>query len=454
MESKSVILVVDDQLQNVELLEAYLMPQKYEVLKAYSGEEALELLSLNEVDLILLDIMMPGMDGFEVIRKIRLNEYNRLLPIILVTSLKETEDRIKGIESGCDDFISKPVDKTELLARVNSLLKVKAYNDLLKNYRNDLELEVSKRTEKLEKLMIEIIDSNKAIRRFVPEQFLDQLGKHSIEKVKLGDHIATNMVVMFTDIRDFSTLSENMTAEETFSFINQYMARVSPPVRNHGGFIDKYIGDGIMALFPTSPEAAVRCAIDMQIQLSIFNNQRELAGDPPIKIGIGIHEGRLMLGTIGEQERMDGTVISDTVNTTSRIEGLSKKFGISVAISERILIGLEDVSDYHVRFIGKIAVKGRRVAVSIFEIFDGDPEHIRNLKDSIKGAFERGLNAYHLKKYDQALEYFKMVLKVLPDDKASLHYITIISGLLKNSDSTIMENEIADYMINNYSEAR
>ena len=454
MESKSVILVVDDQLQNVKLLEAYLMPQKYEVLKAYSGEEALELLSLNEVDLILLDIMMPGMDGFEVIRKSRLNEYNRLLPIILVTSLKETEDRIKGIESGCDDFISKPVDKTELLARVNSLLKVKAYNDLLKNYRNDLELEVSKRTEKLEKLMIEIIDSNKAIRRFVPEQFLDQLGKHSIEKVKLGDHIATNMVVMFTDIRDFSTLSENMTAEETFSFINQYMARVSPPVRNHGGFIDKYIGDGIMALFPTSPEAAVRCAIDMQIQLSIFNNQRELAGDPPIKIGIGIHEGRLMLGTIGEQERMDGTVISDTVNTTSRIEGLSKKFGISVAISERILIGLEDVSDYHVRFIGKIAVKGRRVAVSIFEIFDGDPEHIRNLKDSIKGAFERGLNAYHLKKYDQALEYFKMVLKVLPDDKASLHYITIISGLLKNSDSTIMENEIADYMINNYSEAR
>jgi PAS domain S-box-containing protein len=133
MKDKPVILVVDDQLQNNELLEAYLIPQGYEIIKAASGEEALEKLSGNPIDLILLDVLMPGMDGFEVTRKVRQDDKIRLLPIILVTSLRETEYRVKGIEAGCDDFISKPVDKMELLARVRSLLKVKAYNDLMVN---------------------------------------------------------------------------------------------------------------------------------------------------------------------------------------------------------------------------------------------------------------------------------------------------------------------------------
>ena len=138
MKAKSVILVVDDQPQNVELIDAYLAPQGYEIIKAANGEEALGKLSDNQIDLILLDVMMPGMDGFEVARRVRQDNIHRLLPIILVTALKETEDRVKGIEAGCDDFLSKPVDKTELLARVQSLLKVKDYNDLMSNYRNEL----------------------------------------------------------------------------------------------------------------------------------------------------------------------------------------------------------------------------------------------------------------------------------------------------------------------------
>ena len=149
MKDKPVILVVDDQPQNIELLEAYLVPQGYEIVKAANGEEALGKLSGNQIDLILLDVMMPGMDGFEVTRRVRQDDKNRLLPIILVTALRETEDRVKGIEAGCDDFISKPVDKMELLARVRSLLKVKAYNDLMSNYRKELESEVTRRTEEL-----------------------------------------------------------------------------------------------------------------------------------------------------------------------------------------------------------------------------------------------------------------------------------------------------------------
>jgi PAS domain S-box-containing protein len=142
---KPVILVVDDQPQNVELLEAYLIPNGYEIIKAANGEEALEKLSVNQIELILLDVMMPGIDGFEVTRRIRADEKIHLLPIILVTSLNKAEDRVKGIEAGCEDFISKPVDKMELLARVQSLLKIKAYNDLMSNYQK--ELEIAKQSE-------------------------------------------------------------------------------------------------------------------------------------------------------------------------------------------------------------------------------------------------------------------------------------------------------------------
>ena len=142
MKAKPIILVVDDEPQNIELLEAYLVPQGYEIVKAANGEEALEKLFSNQIDVMLLDVMMPGMDGFEVIRMIRQdNKYrnHRRLPIILVTALRETEDRIKGIEAGCDDFLSKPVDKMELLARVRSLVKVKDYYDLMKLTRKSLE---------------------------------------------------------------------------------------------------------------------------------------------------------------------------------------------------------------------------------------------------------------------------------------------------------------------------
>ena len=164
--TKPVILVVDDQPQDIELLEAYLVPMGYEIVKAANGEEALGKLSSNQIDLILLDVTMPGMDGFEVTRRVRGDDKKRLLPIILVTALRESEDRVKGIEAGCDDFISKPVDKMELFARIRSLLKVKDYNDLMSNYRKELESEVNRRTEELkstlENLKQEITERKRA----------------------------------------------------------------------------------------------------------------------------------------------------------------------------------------------------------------------------------------------------------------------------------------------------
>ena len=167
MKDKPVILVVDDISQNNDLLEAYLAPQGYEIIKAVSGEEALEKLAGNQIDLILLDVMMPGMDGFEVTRRIRQDPKTKLMPIILVTALKETEDRIKGIKAGCDDYISKPFNKMELLARVQSLLKVKAYNDLMSNYRKELESEVINMTEELKQSNMALDEQNARLRAII-----------------------------------------------------------------------------------------------------------------------------------------------------------------------------------------------------------------------------------------------------------------------------------------------
>ncbi|PKL41059.1 MAG: two-component system response regulator [Spirochaetae bacterium HGW-Spirochaetae-1] len=181
MKDKPVLLIVDDQIQNIELLEAYLLPQGYEIVEASNGAEALEKLSGNRIDLVLLDVMMPGMDGFEVTRRVREDTTLGLLPIILVTALRETEDRVKGIEAGCDDFISKPVEKTELLARVRSLLKVKAYNDLMNNYRKELESEVARRTEELKHALetIKIASLDTIYRLSMASEYKDEnTGEH------------------------------------------------------------------------------------------------------------------------------------------------------------------------------------------------------------------------------------------------------------------------------------
>jgi putative two-component system response regulator len=196
MKEKPSILVVDDQAQNIALLEAFLAPQGYEVLMAGSGEEALEKLSVNPIDLVLLDVIMPGMDGFTLTRRIRQDSANLLLPIVLVTALRDTEDRIKGIEAGCDDFISKPIDKMELLARVRSLLKVKAYNDLLGNYRTELELEVARRTEDLKRALERIKDASleTIYRLSVASEYRDEdTGAHIMRVSRYSAAIARQM---------------------------------------------------------------------------------------------------------------------------------------------------------------------------------------------------------------------------------------------------------------------
>ena len=217
-----------------------------------------------------------------------------------------------------------------------------------------------------------LVKLNTSLERFIPKEILGFLEKESIVEVELGDHCLRPMSVMFADIRDFTTLSESMTPQENFKFINSYLRRMGPVVRRHNGFVDKYLGDGIMALFPGPAHEALDAALDLRLALEEYNRHRIKSGYPAIRMGIGIHRGPLMLGTIGENQRMDSTVISDTVNAASRLEGLTKKFGYPLLVSGETVEALGQEPDgspgYELRFLGEETVKGRSKAVQVYAL--------------------------------------------------------------------------------------
>ena len=262
-----------------------------------------------------------------------------------------------------------------------------------------------------------------AYSRFVPKKFLQFLKKESILDVQLGDQIQKEMTILFADIRSFTALSESMTPRENFNFINSYLGRVGPTIRHHSGFIDKYIGDGIMALFPGEPDDAVMASIDMLKAVEEYNKHRKTAGYQPIRIGVGIHCGLLMLGTIGEDERMDGSVISDAVNLCSRLEGLTKIYKVSVIASRETLDKLRDRDRYHIRFLDNVQVKGKKVAASIYEIYDMDPPEVVEKKDLTRERLEGGIRLYFERRLTEALEVFVSVQQEHPQDTLVQIYI-------------------------------
>jgi len=384
------ILVVDDEPINHQVLANHLSFGNYVVTQAFTGEEALQAIERGGTfDLVLLDIMMPRISGYEVCQKIREKYLPSELPVIMITAKNQVSDLVEGFSSGANDYLAKPFSKDELLARIRTHLN--------------------------------LLNINTAYGRFVPNEFLRTLGRESILDVKLGDQIQGAMTVLFSDIRSFTSISEGMTPKENFEFLNEYLKYVIPPIRQHNGFIDKYIGDAVMAIFPMSSEDAVKASIGMLKQLEEYNRKSKLKF--ALQIGVGLHTGTLMLGTIGDEDRMDGTVISDTVNLASRLEGLTKKYGASIIISEDTLTGIESPEQYHSRFLGKVQVKGKQEAVAVFEVYDGDPERIRELKMNTTSDFEEGLHHYFVREFIKAAACFKKVLTVNPDDKTAKLYL-------------------------------
>ncbi|MEW6494941.1 MAG: adenylate/guanylate cyclase domain-containing protein, partial [Cyanobacteriota bacterium] len=278
---------------------------------------------------------------------------------------------------------------------------------------------------------------NKAYFRFVPRQFLQFLEKESIVEVGLGDQVQKEMSVLFADIRDFTSMSEKMTPVENFQFINSYLSRMEPAIIENHGFIDKYIGDGIMALFGDSADDAVKAGIAMRLQLAKYNQSRLQKGYDPIRIGIGINTGSLMLGTVGGHSRMDGTVISDTVNLASRIEGLTKDYKVSLLISQQTFERLQNPDRYAVRTIGQAQVKGKSAAVTIYEVFDADDAEIREGKLVTKPEFEEALLLYKQGAFIHAAQQFKDVLSINPKDTISQIYLERCQGVIQSMELSL-----------------
>jgi class 3 adenylate cyclase len=265
-------------------------------------------------------------------------------------------------------------------------------------------------------------ETNLSIERFVPQAFLAMIGKPSIVHVELGDNKLKNMTVLFADIRGFTALSETMTPDENFAFINVYLERMGPVIRAHGGFIDKYIGDAIMALFESADDA-VRAAIAMLETLDSFNAERRSARRPPIEIGIGINSGTLMMGTIGEKHRMDGTVISDAVNLAARIEGLTKTYGVSLLISQNTCEQLADPAAYDIRPIDVVVVRGKTLPVTIFEAFQRDPDPQRADKARTRDLLQSGVEALGRHDLTCARRFFEQCLAAVPGDVAAANLL-------------------------------
>jgi len=576
-QEKATILIVDDNPMYITVLCEYLRGSGFKVILAEGGEQAIEIAEEIKPDLILLDVMMPKINGFETCHRLKLGGKTKQIPVIFMTALANPTDKVKGFKVGGADYLTKPVHCEEALMRIKAQLTIRtlqtqlqAQNDelseenlrrrrvqealqesreryrlladnstdmisrqsldglyryvspaceLLLGYkieemigcsalefvhpedsqalreshelessspastityrarrkdgcyiwlettsrvvfdekyqtaleiiavsrnvterkeveaaleeaRNELERRVEDRTAELAQANLQLEKINHAYGRFVPHEFLRYLRKESIVDVNLGDQTQRRMAVLFSDIRDFTTLSERMTPQENFRFLNAYLKRVSPIIRQHHGFIDKYIGDAVMALFPERTEDAVQAAVVMQHAVTDYNRYLRDVGSQPLTIGIGIHTGSLMLGTIGEDERMESTVISDAVNVSARLEGLTKVYGASILISENSLYDLEQVTKYQFRFLDKVQVKGKKEPISVFEIFNGDAVEVIALKLSSRTDFEKGLLYYHSQEFTEAKSYFEKVLLIDPTDKAAhlylkrtLHYI-------------------------------
>lgn len=274
-----------------------------------------------------------------------------------------------------------------------------------------------------------LLQLNQAFERFVPSEFLRFLNKQSIVDVQLGDQVEQEMSVLFADIRNFTTLSEQMTPEDNFRFINSYLGCISPVIREHQGFIDKYIGDAIMALFSGGADNAVKAGIAMLNKLVEYNERRTDSGYKMLQIGIGINTGLLMLGTVGEPNRMDGTVISDAVNLASRMEGLTKNYGVSLLITHQTFQLLQNPTDYAIRLIDEVNVKGKSKDVTIYEVFDADPPELKTAKLATLPTFNEAISFYLNNDYAAAADLFAVCEQTCPQDTVVKIYLERCQGL-------------------------
>ena len=387
------ILVVDDEPVNRQVLQNHLQLAGYQVIQAADGPEALEKIKQQypAFNLVLLDIMMPRMSGYEVCQEIRTTFPTTALPVVMLTAKNRIADLVEGFQVGANDYLTKPFSRDELLSRIQTHLELQRIN--------------------------------KATGKFVPKEFLNSIGKKAITEVQLGDQAYQEVTVFFSDIRSYTTLSEKMTPDENFKFVNSYVKRMGPIIQQNEGFVNQYYGDGIMAIFPKQANHTLRAAIDMQLAIQQYNEERKAKNRIPIRVGMGLHTGPLIMGVIGDDNRNEVATISDTVNTASRYEGLTKFFGSQILLSSTSYEELVHPELFNLRYLGKVIVKGRKEPIGVFECIDGDLPAIKNAKINTLQLFKQGLSSYLERDFQHAQLAFQEIIAQNPLDGAAQYYL-------------------------------
>lgn len=315
-----------------------------------------------------------------------------------------------------------------IIFKINNL-RLKRLQGQFKSQEKELKLE-RKAKEAEQQALINEMKLTKSYSRFVPHQFLELLNKQNIESVELGQQIQKDMTIFVADIRNFTTLSETLTPKESFDFLNCYLAKMVPIIRNRGGLIDKYMGDGIMALFPKDSIDAVATAVEFQKSLREINRDRLEQELAPIYAGISINTGSLMLGILGEENRMDATVISDAVNLTFRLETLTKYYKCGVIISDKVKELLKN--EFTTRYLGTVMVKGKVSPVKIYEVLEGNSNLEMITKNNDLTLYNQGLELFFRQNFDEAIKIFSSLNKKSPEDELYKIYIKNCNKFILN----------------------
>jgi adenylate cyclase len=342
MSDEPVILVVDDQAQNIRLLDAVLSPRGYRVLSAESGEQALDVLREEQPHVALLDIMMPGMDGYELCRRIRENPATAYLPVVMITA-SDTQEKVRAIEAGADDFVTKPFDQGELLARVKSLVRVKRYQDTISGQAAELET-WNRELEERVQTQLAALERAGRLRRFLSPQ-MAELILDSGDESFLESH-RREIVVVFCDLRNFTAFAESSEPEELMAVLSEYHGALGDLVYRFEGTLDRFTGDGLMVVFndPLPCEdaslRAIRMAVAMRTRVRDLAESWSRHGHD-LGFGVGIAQGYATLGRIGFEGRYEYTALGSVVNLAARLCAVAKPW--QILVSQRVLTDVEDL---------------------------------------------------------------------------------------------------------------
>jgi len=360
------ILVVDDLPQNVKLLAHLLEAKGYAVATAASGPEALLKVEKEPPDLVLLDVMMPEMSGYEVCRKIRDNPATGILPVVMVTSLDPAQERIRGLEAGADDFLTKPVNQAELLARVRSLIRVKRLYDTVELQAAQL-AEWNKTLEERVREQVSQLDRLGRLKRFFSPQLAELIVAGDAED-PLKSH-RREVTVVFLDLRGFTAFAETAEPEEVMSVLREYHAEMGKLILEHEGTLERFTGDGMMVFFndpvpvPNPAERATRMALAMRDRVRDLRVKWRKRG-VDLDLGIGIAQGYATIGAIGFEGRLDYGAIGTVTNLAARLCGEARPG--QLLVPQRMLGMVEELVEAEV--VGELGLKGFSKPVSAFNV--------------------------------------------------------------------------------------